>query len=129
MQHFLFASPSTTDRNVLNSISSLDEVCEGFFEVYLSGLVELKILFSLIGINNVTEEPLPRSDDFASVIDISQYKIPEFSTEDFEGFYEKWLQATGRESTMDEYGQLVFLQSQSKIWNSRPSKVVLSEKP
>ena len=129
MKHYLFASPNTQDRNILNSIETLDSGCEDFFDVALSSKKELEILLGLLGIEDTLEESLPNSEDFASVIDLSQFKIPELSKEEFDGFYELWLSKTGRESSMDEYGQLIFIQGQAHQWNKRPSKVVLSEQP
>jgi hypothetical protein len=127
--HYLFASPNASDRNVLNSIEALDDACEDFFDVALSSRKELEILFSLLRIESFVEEELPTSEDFSSLIDFSHCKLPEFSKQEFDEFYELWLSKTGRESNMDEYGQLIFVQGQAQKWNSRPCKVVLCEKP
>ena len=69
MQHYIFASPNTKDRCVLNSIESLESVCDEFFDVALSGKKELEILLALLGIGSVIEESLPASEDFSSLID------------------------------------------------------------
>lgn len=127
MRHYLFTSLNTLDRTVLNSIEALGGVCEDFYDVTLSGKKELTILLGLLGINNYVEESLPSSEDFSSIIDLSQFKIPELSEEEFIQFYESWLSKTGRESSMDEYGQLIFIQGQASEWNKRLSKVILTE--
>lgn len=128
MQHYLFASPNTSNRRTLDSIESLDDACEDFFSVALSSKKELEILLELLGLERIDEESLPNSEDFSSVIDLSRLKLPEYNTEEFDQFYALWLSKTGRESGMDEYGQLTFIQGQAKKWNQRQCKVVLSEK-
>ena len=87
------------------------------------------MLFELLGVTDVVEESLPDSEDFESVIDLSTSKLPEFSAEEFDAFYKKWLARSGRESDMDEYGQLIFLQSYAKKWNKNLHIVVLCLKP
>jgi hypothetical protein len=129
VQHYIFASPNTKDRCVLNSIESLESVCDEFFDVALSGKKELEILLALLGIGSVIEESLPASEDFSSLIDLSEFNIPELDKDEFDALYESWLIKTGRESNMDEYGQLIFIQGRAKSWNKRPIKVVLIEKP
>jgi hypothetical protein len=129
MQHYLFASSGALDRETFHSIEALNSVCDEFFDVSLSSKKELELLFELLGIADVLEENLPSSEDFISVFDISKSKLPEFSAAEFDEFYVKWLARSGRESDMDEYGQLVFLQGYAKKWNKNLHKVVLSEKP
>ncbi len=129
MQHYVFASPGTFDREAFNSVATLENVCDEFFDVSLSGTEELELLFELLGITDVVEESLPDSEDFNSVIDLSTSKLPEFSAEEFDAFYEKWLARSGRESDMDEYGQLIFLQRYAKKWNKNLHIVVLCLKP
>ncbi|UJB70427.1 hypothetical protein HRE53_04785 [Acaryochloris sp. 'Moss Beach'] len=126
--HFLFASPNTSDRSVFYSIEDWDNVCEGILDIALSSIKELEILLSLLGINDFVIENLPNSEYFSGLIDISQYKIPEFNETDFDQFYELWLSKTGRESNMDEYGQLIFIQGEARKWNQRLCKVILIEK-
>lgn len=129
MQRYVFASPVTLDREAFNSVATLENVCNEFFDVSLSGARELELLFELLGVADVAEESLPDSEDFNSVIDLSTSKLPEFSTEEFDAFYGEWLARSGRESDMDEYGQLIFLQGYAKKWNENLHIVVLCLKP
>lgn len=126
--HFLFASPNISDRSIFYSIEDWDNTCEGIFDIALSSIKELEILLSLLGINEFSMKNLPNNRYFSGVIDISQYKIPELNKTDFDQFYEVWLSKTGRESNMDEYGQLIFIQGEARKWNQRPYKVILIEK-
>ncbi|MBC3806356.1 hypothetical protein H8K52_03215 [Undibacterium seohonense] len=128
MRHFLLASTNNADEKNFNSMEALSEACEEFFVVTLSNNKELELLFDLLGIDNSQEKFLLNSEDFISVIDISKSKLPELDLTEFDKLYDTWLKISGRESTMDEYGQLVFLQSQAKEWNQMTYKFVLSEK-
>jgi hypothetical protein len=128
MRHFLFASTNNADEKNFNSMEALSEACEEFSVVTLSNNKELELLFDLLGIDNSQEKFLLNSEDFISVIDISKSKLPELDLTEFDKLYDTWLKISGRESTMDEYGQLVFLQSQAKKWNQMTYKFVLSEK-
>ncbi|GGX41498.1 hypothetical protein [Undibacterium squillarum] len=129
MQRYVFASPVTLNKEAFNSVATLENVCNEFFDVSLSGTRELELLFELLGVADVAEESLPDSEDFNSVIDLSTSKLPEFSTEEFDVFYGEWLARSGRESDMDEYGQLIFLQGYAKKWNKNLHIVVLCLKP
>ncbi|AHM59225.1 hypothetical protein D770_04790 [Flammeovirgaceae bacterium 311] len=41
------------------------------------------------------------------VFDISSIKDKKVSYEDLEGFYQEWLQKTGRDNNLDEYGMFL----------------------
>jgi hypothetical protein len=97
--------------------------------VTLNSNNELEILLGLLGVDGFIEESLPNSIYFSNVIDLSQFKFPELSIEEFDELYESWLSKTARESSMDEYGQLIFIQGQAQKWNQRRNKVVLCERP
>ena len=128
MNHYLFVSPNILDESSLESIEALGSVCEDFYSVVLSNSQQLEMLLKLLGIEGYEQVVLSRSEDFESLIDLSGYKIPELSKDEFDEFYDKWLLESGRESNMDEYGQLVFIYGQASIWNQRQYKAVLSEK-
>lgn len=128
MQSYIFASSNALNDEALNSIEALDNICDDFFEIVLSSKAELNILLDLLGIKSVVEQELAASEDFEILYDYSETMLPELSTEDFDRFYEKWLQKTGRESDMDEYGQLTFIQGQAASWNKRTKRFVLLAK-
>ena len=129
MQNYLFASPNSFDEKIFSSIESLDSACEEYFSVSLSSKKEFDVLLNLLGIFDFIEENLPNSNDFSNRINISNYRLPEFNQEEFNEFYDSWLLKTGRESSMDEYGQLVFILGKFQEWNQRLNKVVLKERP
>jgi len=128
MLHFVFASPNTKDKNAFDSIEELYNECEETFSVALSNSKELEILLSLLGIDDFVVEDLSNSEDFSNFIDISKYKLPELSESGFDKFYEQWLLKTDRETNMDEYGQLIFIQGKAQKWNQRPNRIILNEK-
>ncbi|MFP6845327.1 MAG: hypothetical protein VB958_08955 [Thalassolituus sp.] len=125
MNHYLFVSPDNLDGSALESIEALDSVCDDFYSVALENGQQLAILLKLLSIDDYQEIELPESEDFESLIDLSSYKIPELSKEEFDELYDDWLRESGRESNMDEYGQLIFLHGQASDWNQRQNKVVL----
>ena len=128
MNHYLFVSPDILDDSSFESIEALDNVCEDFYSVVLSNKQQLTMLLKLLGIEEHQEVALSGSEDFANLIDLSNYRIPELTKEEFDEFYDKWLVESGRESNMDEYGQLIFIHAQASVWNQRQYKVILSEK-
>jgi len=81
----------------------------------------------LLGLTLPAEIPLSPNEDFSSVIDYSDQRLPQLTEDDFEKFYDEWLHMSGRESSMDEYGQLLFLQERADAWNKMASRFVLCE--
>jgi hypothetical protein len=65
--------------------------------------------------------------DFDAIFDYSDNSLPMLSPDGFDIFYEEWLRLSGRESTMDEYGQLLFLNGLAARWNARASRFILRE--
>ncbi len=114
----------------MNSVESLIDDCgfENIFGVGLSSHKELEILLHFLGVADFVEESLPHNKIYSSVINLSSFKLPEFNQDDFDTFYQLWLAETGRENSMDEYGQLLFIQGLATRWDQRPYKVILSER-
>ncbi len=83
---------------------------------------------SLLGIRPLTKTSLPANEDFSVLFDYSASLLPQLDGADFDAFYGEWLRKSGRESTMDEYGQLIFLQGRATNWNTRSSRFILLEK-
>jgi len=129
VQNYLFASPNSFDEEVFKSIESLEDACEEHFSVSLSSKKEFEVLLNLLGIFDFIEENLLNSNDFSKKINISNNRLLEFNQEEFNQFYDSWLLKTGRESSMDEYGQLVFILGKFQEWNQKLNKVVLKERP
>jgi len=129
MESFVFASNDKLKLSDYDSLVSFAEKCEEeFFEIVLNSDEELQVLFNLLGIDEPAEQDLSNSEDFYKLYDYSSYKLPEFNSEQFDEFYDAWLKRTGRESDMDEYGQLIFIQGQAANWNENTSRIVLHAK-
>ena len=99
------------------------------FAVELSGDDELELLMSLLGIKLSPPTLTSQSAEFSALFDYSSNLLPELDQKGFDGFYDEWLSQTGRDSSMDEYGQLLFLQGRSSAWNRMSGRFILREKP
>lgn len=128
MNSYIFAACDTSRFLAPSSLEELLESDEGCFVVVLENDDELTVLMSLLGIQEWTETPLPYNQDFSVMFDYSASQLPQLSKQDFDAFYEKWLLRSGRESSMDEYGQLVFLQGQAMGWNKMCNRFILRER-
>jgi hypothetical protein len=109
------------------SIEALDENCEEYFQIALKDDDELRILMGLLGVEFLAAISLPSNEDFSSVFDYSKQRLPQLSKDDFDTLYDEWLSRSGRETGMDEYGQLIFLQGRGDRWNKMASRFVLCE--
>ena len=69
---------------------------------------------------------LPGIDDVENSWVLSQ-EIKHFDDSEFDVFYQEWLQQTGRDNNMDEYGQLLHLNSFGVTLNQANHKIVLQE--
>jgi len=97
-----------------------------FQSVALYNDQELEALLNLIGIKQIIEKKLS-NPDFSKYWDLSENKFPEFSQEEFDEIYIKWLEISNREGNMDEYGNLIFLIGKSKNWNKLKYRYVVKE--
>jgi hypothetical protein len=127
-QSYVFASSNEPGLIAASSLESLEGVCDQFFAVALANDEELELLMRLLGIRSFSKTTLPANDDFTALFDYSDTFLPQLNCADFDVFYRKWLRLSGRESTMDEYGQLVFLQGHAVNWNTKSYRFVLLEK-
>lgn len=128
MRRYLFSASNLSPIHFSQSFEALFEVCENnIFDVVLPNSDFIKLLY-LLSFENVSKFSLNSSQDFESIYDLSNAKFPELSHEEFNIFYENWLKNTGRESTMDEYGQLIFIQGQATLWNLKDYRFILVEK-
>lgn len=109
------------------SIDALLGASPEFFAVVLAGDEELELLLGLLGLTLPSPVLLSPSADFSAILDYSADLLPVFTQEEFDAFYSEWLRLSKRESTMDEYGQLLFLQGHGKCWNSKASRFILRE--
>jgi hypothetical protein len=104
-------------------LASLNE----FYAVTLADEKELHLLMSCLGIALSPPILPPLPGDFDAIFDYSDNSLPMLSPDGFDIFYEEWLRLSGRESTMDEYGQLLFLNGLAARWNARASRFILRE--
>ncbi len=125
MKSFVFASSNDYKLTDFDSLLTFDAKCDEFFEIILNDDVELTQLLELLNIKNTSEINLPNSEDFTALIDFSNSLLPNYDTNEFDLFYEHWLQKTGRESDMDEYGHLIFIQGQAEKWNQNKKRFLL----
>lgn len=127
MKNYVFAVSNRPVMVASASLEAMDENCEEYFPVALESDDELKILMGLLGVDGLVETPLSPNEDFCSVFDYSKQHLPHLSKDDFDRLYDQWLRRSGRETSMDEYGQLIFLQRRADRWNKLANRFVLCE--
>ncbi len=79
-----------------------------FQTVFLNNELELNLLLQIIGIKNITGQNLNEAE-FSKYWDLSNFKLPELNEDEYDKFYAIWLEKSGRDNNMDEYGSLIFL--------------------
>jgi hypothetical protein len=129
MNSYVFAVSNNPIQAVCASIEAMSENCEEYFHVVLEGDDELRILMGLLGVSRLAETSLSPNRDFSAVFDYSTEALPQLSKDDFDTFYDEWLRRSGRETSMDEYGQLIFLHGRADAWNKMVHRFVLRESP
>ena len=130
IQTYLFASSNDPSATASLSIEALmAAACAEFFSVMLASDDELELLMGLLGIEPLRSISLRSNTEFLALFDYSDKFLPQMTQEDFDVFYEKWLRLTHRDSNMDEYGQLLFLQGRAASWNQMASRFILREAP
>lgn len=127
MESYVFAVSDKPVMDVAASLVAMDENCEEYFPVVLDGDEQLRILMGLLDIDPIVEIPLLLNEDFSVIFDFSERRLPQLSKDDFDSFYDEWLRRSGRETSMDEYGQLIFLQDRGNAWNNKANRFVLRE--
>ena len=127
MNSYVFAVSNNPIAAAYASLEAMSENCEEYFQVGLENDNELSTLMDLLGVEQFPMIMLSSSEDFASLFDYSAYLLPQLYKEDFDAFYDEWLRRSGRETSMDEYGQLIFLQGCGASWNKMAYRFVLRE--
>ena len=87
---------------------------------------ELYLLLNSIGIKELDFTPI-KSKNFIKIWDLSNYKFPEYDEVQFEDFYRRWIEISGRENNMDEFGNLVFLKGLTEKWNLYRFRLIVEE--
>lgn len=128
METYIFVALNKYSPEDLNNIELYLLETENFYAIVLSGEKELQILFELLKIGSFKTVSLHDNDYFQKALDISDSLLPKLNQDKFDELYAEWLKTTGRESSMDEYGQLIFLQGQFENFNSKKYRLVLHAK-
>ena len=123
MNHYSFVATDTIDTAFLNELELRYETQE---TVVLESHSELETLLKLLG-SSLSKKIPSEINDVKEGWFLSG-SITEFSKEEFDEFYDVWLKQTKRDNDMDEYGQLLFLNSLSSKLNKSKYKLVLNEK-
>ena len=127
MKNYVFAMSNSPVLVASVSLEAMVEHCEEYFPVVLEGDGELRILMGLLGVHSLAKTSLSSNEDFSSVFDYSGEQLPQLSKDEFDTFYDEWLRRSGRETSMDEYGQLIFLEGRANRWNKMAYRFVLCE--
>jgi len=112
------------------TIGTLDDVEEfvanypDFQTVVLADENELIMLLKLIKIPEIVTHDLNNSE-FSKFWDLSRFMLPELDNQQFDKFYETWIQKSHRENNMDEYGNFIFLQGLSTKWNKLKYRLIV----
>jgi len=128
LKSYVFAASDQPIEDVSVSLEEMEKGCAAYAEVALKSEAQLRLLLALLGLKAVKVVPLTSSSDFVSVFDFSGEVLPEFDKAAFDAFFDEWANASGNKVSMDEYGQLVFLQGAASTWNSRRNRFVLAER-
>jgi hypothetical protein len=124
--HFNFAASTHFSFNSLHSIESFVDNYPDFQTVWLTDENELLLLLDLMGIQEVIGVDLNNAA-FSKYWDLSNFRLPELTTTQFDKFYDDWILRTNRENSMNEYGGLLFLQGLSAVWNRLKYRFIVKE--
>lgn len=127
MENFNFIATNSLDLDNLREVDRFVDSFPDFQTVILNNADELKKLLNLMGFDGYDEQKLS-SPYFSKYWDLSSRKFPDLDGEQFDCFYEKWLEISNRKNNMDEYGNLVFLRGRSSFWNRLKYRLVVKEK-
>ena len=121
---FTFVATNNFDRTRFDDIEKFVDAYPGCQNVQLNDQNEFRLLLKLMEITDPDSVELD-SPYCSQYWDLSSFALPEYSEEQFDRFYANWIKQSGRENTMDEYGQLIFLQGVSSAWNKLTFRMVV----
>jgi len=124
--HFNFVASDHFDTRVLDSVEDFVNHFPDFQTVWLTDENELRLLMELLGIDEFRVHEVKNSE-FNKYWDLSNFKFPVMNEEQFDKFYENWIEKSNSENDMNNYGQLIFLQGLSEKWNSLKYRLVIKE--
>jgi len=115
------------DQFIIGTLDDLEKfiaIYPDFQTVMLADENELTLLLKLMEMPEFVSQNLNNSD-FSKFWDLSGFKLPELDNQQFDKFYENWIQKSHRENNMDEYGNLIFLQGLSTKWNKLKYRLIV----
>ena len=124
--HFNFAASDNFNLDSLNNIEDFVNNYPDFQTVWLKDEDELSMLLDLMGLQEPNSFNLVNAA-FPKYWDLSSSKFPELNNEQFDTFYDNWIQRSNRDTSMNEYGSLIFLQGLSPEWNKLKYRFVVEE--
>lgn len=127
MENFNFIASNRFELNDFKDIETFVDFYPEFQTVILNDENELKSLLKLMGIEEFKDYKLIDSE-FSKYWDLSAFKLPELNDEQFSQFYMDWIKISQRDSNMDEYGNLIFLQGLSLEWNKLDYRLIVKGK-
>lgn len=126
MIHVNFSAGDYFGVKYLSSINEFIDEYPRFQTMYLDNQEQLKMLFRLLGFNEIKLIKLHDSP-FSHYCDISFGNYPEFVQDEFDDFYKSWISHSKRENTMNEYGSLIFLTGLTTDWNKMKYRLITIE--
>lgn len=105
MMNFHFIASDDFDLNDFKSVEKFVESFPDFQTFVLNDEQEMNLLLRHIGIERIEDSEI-KSTEFTKYWNLSEFQLPEFNEEEFELFYKKWIEISGRENNMDEFGFL-----------------------
>ena len=124
--NFNFIASDNFTLDDLNSVERFVDAFPDFQNITLNNENELYLLLNSIGIKELDFTPI-KSKNFIKIWDLSNYKFPEYDEVQFEDFYRRWIEISGRENNMDEFGNLVFLKGLTEKWNLYRFRLIVEE--
>lgn len=124
--NFHFIASDDFDLNDFKDVSKFVDAYPDFQTVVLNDEEELNLLLNHIGIERLDSCEI-KNTGFTKYWNLSKFHLPEFNEEEFELFYKKWIEISGRENSMDEFGNLIFLQGMSPKWNKMTYRLIVKE--
>lgn len=126
MMHFNFIASDVFNLDDFKDIETFIDAYSNFQTVVLEDEYQLSLLLKTIGMENINPQNL-NSTEFSKYWNLSNFKLPEYSEAQFDEFYNQWIEKSGRNNNMDEYGNLIFLQGLSSKWNKLKYRIIVHE--
>lgn len=123
---FHFIASNNFELDYLNSVDKFVQHFPDFQSVLLKDENELILLLERMGMNDVKVIKLD-VPVYHKYWDLSNFKFPVFSQNEYDQLYQTWIEKSKREDNMNEYGSLIFLNGLSKKWNQLNCRLVISE--